>query len=755
MTANQESPEGLDVCLTCFLAVCPDTIRNHTRLHHMNTGHRVFLNIKKRPKERKQRSPKMMKLAIEAETDEDRFFTELMLRDVVDGSLLCIEVDLLSEAWKPIITGVLNAVSYSKKEEIQAWEQEIVPCKHIKEGFVQDEVTSSQQKDGAETRFSHCTSCELHENLWLCLQCGNVGCGRAQFGGVGGNSHGLAHYEATGHKFSVKLGSITPDGSADVFCYVCGDEIRDPDLASHLAHWGLHIAHLEKTEKSLTELQLEQNLKWEFSMTSDDGTALEPITGQGLTGIKNLGNSCYLSSVMQCLFSLDSFVNRFTNPSEDLLLGAEDPAHNLEVQMHKIADGLLSGRYSIRDPLADTPYQRGIAPGMLKSLIGRGHSEFSTMRQQDAFEFLMYLNDQISSMCQASGMPDPTDSFGFQSERRIECSNCHKVRYKQEDEQSVGINVPANKVVGQQAPEPGEDDIYEPVTIEQCFDSMVAPETLDAYKCPACKTSTTAVAEVKFKTFPEVLVVNARRFQIVNWVPQKLNIPVIVPPSGEINIDLYQSKGPQPGEDVLNEDEVEEESQQESAFTADPTLIVQLNSMGFPEPRCEKALYHTQNRSAEEAMEWLLAHMDDPTIDEPLNLGGDAAQQLDPSEVQQLVDMGFPQDRAEYALKSQKSIPAAIEWLFSNTDTPIPNETAGTADASQQQKKPKGTASTPADYELKAIICHKGSSIHVGHYVAFVRKDGEWVLFNDEKVVLGGDAVEMGKYAYVYLFVRK
>ena len=35
--------------------------------------------------------------------------------------------------------------------------------------------------------------------------------------------------------------------------------------------------------------------------------------------------------------------------------------------------------------------QDGIAPQMFKSVIGRGHPEFSTNRQQDAQEFFMHL----------------------------------------------------------------------------------------------------------------------------------------------------------------------------------------------------------------------------------------------------------------------------------------------------------------------------------------------------------------------------
>jgi uncharacterized UBP type Zn finger protein len=36
--------------------------------------------------------------------------------------------------------------------------------------------------------------------------------------------------------------------------------------------------------------QLEQNLKFEFSLTGEDGKELDPVFGPGLTGLRNLGN---------------------------------------------------------------------------------------------------------------------------------------------------------------------------------------------------------------------------------------------------------------------------------------------------------------------------------------------------------------------------------------------------------------------------------------------------------------------------------
>ena len=79
-------------------------------------------------------------------------------------------------------------------------------------------------------------------------------------------------------------------------------------MAVHLASFGINVQTLSKTEKSMTELvwiclcsksvadtnrnkkQIEQNLKYDFSLTGDDGKALEPVFGSGLTGLANLGN---------------------------------------------------------------------------------------------------------------------------------------------------------------------------------------------------------------------------------------------------------------------------------------------------------------------------------------------------------------------------------------------------------------------------------------------------------------------------------
>ena len=60
----------------------------------------------------------------------------------------------------------------------------------------------------------------------------------------------------------VKLGTITAN-SADVWSYAPDENclVKDPLLAEHLAHWGIDIMMLEKTDKTLSEMEVDLNMK--------------------------------------------------------------------------------------------------------------------------------------------------------------------------------------------------------------------------------------------------------------------------------------------------------------------------------------------------------------------------------------------------------------------------------------------------------------------------------------------------------------
>ncbi|KAH8820990.1 ubiquitin carboxyl-terminal hydrolase-like protein [Xylogone sp. PMI_703] len=752
-----DDPTGLDVCLHCFNGGCTAE-RNHAALHYKARNHPLVLNIRRKRRNIVRNEPpqKMSKLAIAAETEADRYETETVIRCYECG------VDIGDEAPPKLLEvkeGILKANTFSRQEEVKAWEQEFTSCEHILM-LQQEDAKQIQSQD-----LGHCSMCDLQENLWLCLQCGNLGCGRAQFGGLRGNSHALEHKNISGHGVAVKLGSITPEGTADVYCYHCDEERVDEDLGKHLAHWGIILADRRKTEKSLVEMNVEENLRWEFSMTTEDGEELKKIFGPGFTGFKNLGNSCYLNSSLQCLFALPQFRERYYLPQAELP-NVNEPAQDLETQIRKLADGLLSGRYSRPNPEVlpsqdqnETAYQKGLAPAMFKHLVGRGHSEFSTMRQQDAFEFLLHLFKLITRSKHPAPLQDPTAAFRFVMEQRLQCLSCKKVRYRTDEQDNISIPVPIRKIERHQQSDTAKEgdaaDEYQPVTIKECLDSFTSTEVVEL-TCPACGSKDGFSKRSLFKTFPEVLAVNARRFVLINWVPTKVNVPVVVGDEPFL-LDAYLSPGQQPSEELLPEDA----NDNRPYFVANPEAIGQLEAMGFPRNRCEKALHATGNSDANAAMEWLFAHMDDADIDAPLELGGSggAGAGADPEKLELLGAMGFSAPHARKALKETGGdMDRAVEWLFSHPDDQGDFDEEPSAENTKDSVPGRGDL--PANFQLQSIICHKGASIHAGHYVAFVREEipdesaPVWVLYNDEKVVKAGDIEEMKKYAYVYFFRR-
>lgn len=630
-----------------------------------------------------------------------------------------------------LIEGVMNALTFSKREEVKAWEQEFVPCEHtLCLNQLEPRQIESQGNSKllnyvpgyfllSATDLGRCSMCDLKENLWLCLECGNLGCGRSQFGGIGGNSHALAHSDLTSHAVAVKLGSITADGTADIYCYKCNEERTDPELATHLAHWGINLMDREKTEKSLMEMQIEHNMKWEFSMTSEDGHELSPVFGPGFTGLANLGNSCYLSAVIQCIFSLPEFHQRYYHPGDEPPL-CQVPAQDLETQMRKLADGLLSGRYSqpnkdvsASSDSAEIPHQKGLSPSMFKHLVGYGHEEFSTMRQQDAFEFLLHLFKLISLSRHNDGLTNPVQSFRFTIEQRLQCISCRKVRYKVDEQDNISMPVPARRSAHLDASSASDIDAgsrqFEPVTLSECLDSFTSEEVVDL-TCPGCGSKDGFSKRSLFKTLPQQLAINARRFELMNWVPTKLDIPVMV---GDDPLELspYMSTEHDESEELLPED-----GDTSEAFAPNPAALDQLLSMGFPSVRSEKALYATGNSDPEAAMNWLFAHMEDPDIDEPRALtrplAGTSATQQDSAKLAQLSEMGIEPSHATKALAATDGdVNRALDWIFSHPEALIDeeNDIPGPGD-----QGPPGHSSIPAKYQLRSIVCHKGSSVHAG-----------------------------------------
>jgi ubiquitin carboxyl-terminal hydrolase 5/13 len=172
----------------------------------------------------------------------------------------------------------------------------------------------------------------------------------------------------------------------------------------------------------------------------------------------------------------------------------------LETQLRKIADGLLSGRYarpntdiSASEYSPEIPHQQGLAPAMLKALIGKGHEEFSTMRQQDAFELLLHLFKLVTRSKHVGDLRDPISDFRFVLEQKLQCMGCKKVRYRTDIQDNISIPVPVRRI---KSPDVEMDhvgdaeagmkkDAFEPVTLKECLDIFTADEIIE-FNCTTC-----------------------------------------------------------------------------------------------------------------------------------------------------------------------------------------------------------------------------------------------------------------------------
>jgi len=681
--------------LHCFQGFCASDDGSHTAAHYGKLpSHGLFLHIEKTAKEHShsdKQKAKITRLEVSAEPGEQDLCA-------TSYSVYCAqckefaELGATSADVQKLAGSVINSASAAfivARNGGDSWvEPAAQPCEH---GLLLEVSDVSRSSSAA------CSQCDLKQNLWLCLSCGALNCGRRQFDGSGGNGHALSHYQSCMHPLACKLGTITADGDADVYCYACDDMVVDVNLKEHLATFGIDLASARKTEQSTAEMQLSVNLTHTYAMVDKEGNELKPVSvAPGYRGLTNLGNSCYLATVVQALRNVPESIFKLKQNHDYLECNYPNPADCIQCQVLKLARGFYQ----------QSSNEEELRPWMFKSLIGQGHADFSSASQQDAAEFLAHL---LNRLAKNNSYRPFVKTFEFEQVQRLTCKGCGLMRRSCARASALSLNVAPLLL-----------DETTSISIKSLFDLYFAAEDVEI-KCPQCSASL-ASREVRLGVLPRNLIVTVNRFRLRNWVPEKSDCVIDVDAEEPLDLSIYMVS---PEEGAV--------SSSDSNVRADPELLGELLLLGLEEEVARKALISCNNSSIEEAMQTIF--------------GSDKTETMvDEGAMDLLTSAGFDAEAAKQALLAcDNDSERAFDHLLSH-----PNQ-AGT----HPDPITKEDSITCPLYRLNSFITHRGASMHCGHYVAHLRDEekARWVLYNDDKVAEAATPLSTGE-AYIYVYAN-
>ena len=510
-----------------------------------------------------------------------------------------------------------------------------------------------------------------------------------------------------------------------------------------------------------------------------------------------------MNSVAQMLFSgtIPELSSRYGAKDSLQKIVPAKASDDLLCQAAKLSSALTSGEFcgpvpesaEVTDSSTNNPKYR-IAPRMFKHVVGHDHVDFRTGQQQDAAQYFQYLlekldraelgaGDRLKSKDGSGPAIVTSNLFAHKTESRLVCAADNMIKYKESaPETMLSLRIPMSKstlpddkspdLKKQKSEDSGdskEKKEVPTVTFDACLDEWSAVTSVDDYRWPHLQNSISkgSTSQNKFVNFPRYLLVHMQRYELGDdWQPKKIEVDIDMPET--ISLQKFKGTGPQEGEKLVPEEEAStsgsgETSNAPAAPAIDEGALGQLMDMGFGMNACKRALTAVGGSNVEAAMSWVFEHNTDPDFNDPLPEGDSTAAASSSSDVDESVVMSlvenlgcFTADQVRAAVKHcSGAADRAADWLFSHMDDIDSAVAALESTSSGASSVP--TSSTPLEdgegnYNLIGLVSHIGKNTGSGHYVAHLKKDGKWVIFNDEKVALSEHPPI--KHAYMYLFQR-
>eukprot|EP00250_Pteridium_aquilinum_P007144 c16928_g1_i1 orf=482-2650(-) len=249
----------------------------------------------------------------------------------------------------------------------------------------------------------------------------------------------------------------------------------------------------------------------------------EPGEAEGdrkCSGLTNLGNTCFMNSVLQCLTYTVPFANRITSAQHE---------RSCEIQG-------FCGMCAVENHIKRVFSAAGsnVSPAYLARNLCQISRSFVPGQQQDAHEFLFLLMEGMQKCCKSDGSC-PTqavdnsfvsDIFMGQMKSQVKCKSCSHC--SDSVEPFLGLNL----------------EIENCDSIDEALSNFLAVEELQEENkicCSQCNKAASRSKQLSFSKSPQVLVIQLKRYKASEIFPTKIERDV----KYEMFLDLmpFISKG--------------------------------------------------------------------------------------------------------------------------------------------------------------------------------------------------------------------
>ncbi|KAK9479196.1 hypothetical protein V1514DRAFT_328719 [Lipomyces japonicus] len=336
-------------------------------------------------------------------------------------------------------------------------------------------------RDLSAFRVRRCRIChDCLTTTFLCLQCPFVGCRT--------NKHHDTHAREAGHMFGID------SRSGNIFCFVCKDYVYNSTLEN------IRLGREDITEaKKLRKLLNQNGLSTEDKFLTEHNTRLPPCQARtGLRGFQNMGATCFMSVILQCLIHNPIIRN-------DFLSGG----HNSKNCRRENCLGCRIDE--VFTEFFVSPTTTGFGPAMLLTTAWKTQRSLAGYSEQDAHEFLQFMLDQLhatSDVNNSSLMHDDEcgcivhRTFCGQLQSDIICPNCDNMTGTVDPLMDLSLELRDRKA-GNRI-----------LSLQECLEKFTSPEKLETmYNCSFCKSKQLVTKRLSIKRLPLVLSIQLKRFE--------------------------------------------------------------------------------------------------------------------------------------------------------------------------------------------------------------------------------------------------